>query len=62
MFWWGLVLCLLAIPFLGYALFRWLSLDPGIDREIAKENFQAQQYARGLRRNTPPNPPDILRK
>lgn len=62
MFWWGLVLCLLAIPFLCYGLFRWASSDPGIDLEIAKENFRAEQDARGLRRGTPAKPTEPLRR
>jgi len=32
-------------------LFRWASSDEGIDRELAKERFRAEQELRGLRRS-----------
>jgi len=51
MFWWGLVLVVLATAFLLYGLLRWTSSDEGIDREISKERFQAEQELRGLRRS-----------
>lgn len=50
MFWWGLVIFVLITPFLLYGLFRWASSDEGIDRELAKERFRAEQELRGLRR------------
>jgi len=51
MFWWGLVLVVLATPFLLYGLLRWASSDEGVDREISKERFRAEQELRGLRRS-----------
>jgi hypothetical protein len=51
MFWWGLGIFVLVAPFLLYALFRWASSDPGVDRELAKERFRAEQELRGLRRS-----------
>ena len=51
MFWWSLVLVVLATPFLLYGLLRWASSDEGIDRELSKERFRAEQELRGLRRS-----------
>ncbi len=51
MFWWGLGIAVLVAPFLLYGLFRWASSDEGIDRELAKERFQAEQELRSLRRS-----------
>lgn len=51
MIWWGLVLFLLVVPFLLYGLFRWASSDKGIDRELSKDGFRAEQELRGLRRS-----------
>jgi hypothetical protein len=51
MFWWGLGIFVLVAPFLLYGLFRWASSDEGIDREVAKERFRAEQELRGLRRS-----------
>jgi hypothetical protein len=50
-FWWGLLTFAIAIPFLLFGLFRWASSDPGIDREIAKDRFRAEQESRALRRS-----------
>ena len=66
MIWWGLVLLVLFIPFFLYGLFRWASSDEGIDRELSKERFRAEQEERGLRRSgrsehasgTPPSTSD----
>jgi len=33
----------LVTPFLLYGLFRWASADEGIDRELSKERFRAEQ-------------------
>ncbi len=52
MFWWGSVLFVLVVPFLFYRLFRWASSDPGIDREIAKDRFRAEQESRALQRSS----------
>jgi hypothetical protein len=49
--WWGLFAFVLAIPFLLYGLFRWASADPGIERDIAKDRFRAEQEGRALRRS-----------
>ena len=51
MFWGGLIIVTVAVLFLVYGLFRWASKDPGIDREIAKQRFQAEQDLRGLHRS-----------
>lgn len=51
MFWWGLAAVVLVVPFLFYGLYLWASGDPGVEREIAKESFRAQQESRGLRRS-----------
>jgi hypothetical protein len=51
MSWWGLFAFVLAIPFLLYGLFRWASADPGIERDIAKDRFRAEQEGRALRRS-----------
>ena len=51
MFWWSLVLVVLATPFLVYGLLRWASSHEGIDRELSKERFRAEQELRGLRRS-----------
>jgi hypothetical protein len=51
MSWWGLFAFVLAIPFLLYGLFRWASADPGIERDIAKDRFRAEQESRALRRS-----------
>lgn len=50
-FWWVLILVAASVPFLLYGLFRWASADPGIDAEIAKERFRAEQDWRGLHRS-----------
>jgi len=49
--WWILISIAAAVPLLLYALFRWASTDPGIDAEISKERFRAEQDSRGLRRS-----------
>jgi hypothetical protein len=51
MSWWGLVIFVFVTPFLLYGLFRWASADEGIDRELSKERFWAEQELRGLRRS-----------
>lgn len=51
MFWWGLAIVVLVVPILFFGLFLWASQDPGIDREIAKDRFRAEQEYRGLRRS-----------
>jgi hypothetical protein len=51
-FWGGLIVLTVAILFLFLALLRWSSKDPGIDREIAKQHFQAEQALRGLHRSS----------
>jgi len=50
MIWWGFAAFVLVIPFLFYGLYCWASKDPGIDREIAKERFRAEQEWRAQRR------------
>jgi hypothetical protein len=50
-FWWGLVAIVVAIPFLLLGLYYWASKDRGVDREIAKEHFRAEQELRWLRRS-----------
>ena len=52
MFWGGLIVLIVAILFLFFGLFHWASKDPGIDREIAKQRFQAEQELRGLHRSS----------
>ena len=52
MFWWGLAIVLLVTPFLLYGLFRWASSDEGIERELSRERFRAEQELRGLRRSS----------
>jgi hypothetical protein len=49
--WWVLIPVAASVPFLLYALFRWASADPGIDAEITKERFRAEQDWRGLHRS-----------
>jgi hypothetical protein len=51
MFWWGLAIVVLVTPFLLYGLFRWASSDEGVERELSKERFRAEQESRGLRRS-----------
>jgi hypothetical protein len=51
MFWWVLAAVLLVVPLLLFGLFYWASGDPGIDREIAKDRFRAEQEYRWLRRS-----------
>src|SRR5258706_15028168 len=52
MFWWGLATVVLVTPFLLYGLFRWASSDEGIERELSKERFRAEQESRCLRRSS----------
>ena len=40
-----------AIPFLLIGLYYWVSKDPGVEREISKERFRAEQELRWLRRS-----------
>ena len=56
MFWGGLIVLIVAILFLLFGLFHWASKDPGIDREIAKQRFQAEQELRGLHRSSGSGP------
>ena len=51
MLWWVLIPIAASVPFLLYGLFRWASADPGIDAEIAKERYRAEQDWRGLHRS-----------
>jgi len=51
-FWGGLIILMVAILFLFWGPFHWASKDPGIDREIAKQRFQAEQELRGLHRSS----------
>jgi hypothetical protein len=51
MFWWGLAIVVLVAPFLLYGLFRWASSDEGVEREVSRERFRAEQELRGLRRS-----------
>jgi len=51
-FWGGLIVLIVAVLFLLFGLFHWASKDPGIDREIAKQRFQAEQELRGLHRSS----------
>ncbi len=50
-FWWVLPAFLVAIPLLLLALYYWASKDSGVNREIAKERFRAEQELRWLRRS-----------
>ena len=50
-FWGGFIIVTVAVLFLLYGLYRWTSKDPGIDREIAKQRFQAEQNLRSLHRS-----------
>ncbi len=51
MFWLSLVAIVVAATLLVLALYYWASKDSGVDREIAKERFQAEQELRWLRRS-----------
>lgn len=51
MFWWILAIVVLVVPFLLYGLFRWASSDDGVERDLSKERFRAEQELRGLRRS-----------
>jgi len=51
LFWWALVAIVVAIPFLLIGLYYWVSKDPGVEREISKERFRAEQELRWLRRS-----------
>jgi hypothetical protein len=51
LFWWVLVAIVVAIPFLLFEFYYWASKDPGVEREIAKERFRAEQELRWLRRS-----------
>ncbi len=47
--WW--ILVAIAVVLLSlYGLYRWASADPGVDAEIAREHFRAEQERRALRR------------
>jgi len=51
-FWGVLIVLIVAILFLLFGLFHWASKDPGIDREIVKQRFQAEQELRSLHRSS----------
>jgi hypothetical protein len=51
MFWWGLAIVVLVAPFLLYGLFRLASSDEGVERDLSKDRFRAEQELRGLRRS-----------
>ena len=51
MFWLSLVAIVVAAPLLLLALYYCASKDSGVDREIAKERFRAEQELRWLRRS-----------
>ena len=51
MFWLSLVAIVVVVALLLFGLYRWASKDPGVDREIAKERFRAEQELRWLRRS-----------
>jgi hypothetical protein len=51
MFWWVLIPVAALACLLLYVLFRWASADPGIDAQIAKERFRAEQEWREGRRS-----------
>ncbi len=51
MHWWILIPIAVVVVISLYALFRWASQDPGIDVEIARDRFHAEQDWRGLRRS-----------
>ena len=51
MFWLSLMAIVVAVPLLLLALYYWASKDSGVDREIAKERFRAEQELRWLRRS-----------
>ena len=52
MFWGVLIVVSVGVLLLLFGLFHWASKDPGIDREIAKQRFQAEQELRGLHRSS----------
>ena len=47
MSWWLLVLIAGAMALAVYGLFRWAAGDRGIDEEIGREQFRAEQNWRG---------------
>jgi hypothetical protein len=49
--WWVLIPAAVAVPFLLYGLYRRALADPGIDAEIAKERFRAEQEWRSAHRS-----------
>ena len=51
MFWLSLVAIVVAATLLVLALYYWASKDSGVDREIAKKRFRAEQELRWLRRS-----------
>ena len=52
MLFWGLLAFAVVCLILLYGLFHWASADPGIDRDIAKDRFQAEQDWRAVRRSS----------
>jgi len=52
LFWWSLAAVVIAIPFLLFGIYRWASGDAGVDREIAKDRFRAEQELKWLRRSS----------
>jgi len=49
--WWILIAIAAGVLASLYGLFRWASADTGVDAEIARERFQAEQDRRALRRS-----------
>lgn len=52
MLWWGLLAIAITTLILLFGVFYWAFADPEIDRDIAKERFQAEQDWRALRRSS----------
>ncbi|PYT73415.1 MAG: hypothetical protein DMG39_06515 [Acidobacteria bacterium] len=51
MHWWVLLSIAAAVLLSLYGLFRWASLDPGIDVVTAKQHFRDEQEWQGLHRS-----------
>jgi len=49
--WWILIAIAAAVLLALYGLYRWASADAGVDAEIAKEGFRAEQDRRALLRS-----------
>ena len=50
LFWWALLAFGVAGVLLLVGSFRWISSDPGIERDVARADFRAEQDFRALRR------------